>query len=36
MKYRPVPERMPFWVKLALAILAIGTITYTSMMLFID
>jgi len=31
MKYRPVPERMPLWVNLALVILGVGAITYTSM-----
>lgn len=30
MKYLPVRERMPFWVKLALALLGIGAIGYLS------
>jgi hypothetical protein len=36
MKYRQVRERMPLWVKLALAILGIGAIAYISGALMID
>ena len=30
MKYRPMRESMPLWVKLALAGIAVGTILYVS------
>ncbi len=36
MKYRAVRERMPLWVKLALAILGIGVVVYVSGVLMVD
>ena len=36
MKYRAVRERMPLWVKLALAILGIIAIVYVSGVLMVD
>lgn len=36
MRYRAARERMPLWVKLALAILGIGAIAYVSGALMID
>lgn len=36
MKYRAVRERMPLWVKLALAILGVGAIIYVGGVFMID
>jgi hypothetical protein len=36
MKYRAARERMPLWVKVALAILGIGVIAYVSGAVMVD